>query len=522
MTRTIAWTALAALAALLAACAASSDDDSQSGGAADDDAAPTDDDHGPADDDDNDDSAPNEYSVTVDPPPAGNPLARRLIVTSSRPCMLSGRVTTDGEDGFGPSDPLASERGTNHVLWFYGLLEDRSFHYAINLAGDLDAVAAAGEFETPKLPWYAPQPFIKYADPGLDPSRWFAATINTLLSPHGVGATKFVIVFDRQGRLRYYHETEGDAGDPAAPLHGFNILADGTIVFSDVVDLVAAQPNGDEAVMFDLKLPAPVFKESHHEFYLDAAANQAWILFNRFGPGLECDLRTYTDRAVGDGVALVDLSGAPQWEWSSFDHQDAISTLRMQPGLCKGFHYGRDTYDWTHANSVWPLPDEEAMLVSLRNVLMLAKVDLNDGAVLWRMGPGLDFTWLGSEPPEEQWFYGQHDIQMLPDGHLLMFDNGTCRTGPNCGPGPWSRALELEVDEDARLVSIAWEHRVKFAQSMGAVERLDDGNTFIFNGWPGDFWEVTPDHQEVWVGWLWALRKGLAIRMYPALWAYPK
>jgi hypothetical protein len=150
----------------------------------------------------------------------------------------------------------------------------------------------------------------------------------------------------------------------------------------------------------------------------------------------------------------------------------------------------------------------------------IAKVSRDAGEVIWQMGKERDFTWVGSEPALDRWFSFQHDPHWIAPQRLLMFDNGNCRYNDNCSLGPWSRALELAVDEDGRTVKLVWEHRTPFSGARGNVERLPNGDTFINTGFGNLFYEVTPDHRELWeVVFPEALRMGWA-RSYNALWEY--
>jgi len=152
--------------------------------------------------------------------------------------------------------------------------------------------------------------------------------------------------------------------------------------------------------------------------------------------------------------------------------------------------------------------------------MQIVKIDVSTGNVMWQMGPGLDFTWIGEDEDEDVWFRLQHGPIRLPNGNLLLFDNGNGRYGMDCRLGSWSRALELEVDEDAMTVEPVWEHRVPFSQAMGNVERLPTGETFIYNGWMGDAVEVTPDHDEIWAAKFPRMVKAFTLRYMKSNWSY--
>jgi Arylsulfotransferase (ASST) len=441
--------------------------------------------------------------VEVQPALMDNPLARQIIVTTNQSCRLTAKVTSPESDGHGASRPAESRRGTWHSFWFYGLLSDTRYHYTVASAEPPGEPVAEGRFMMPDLNIWAPRPMIVGGTGEVDRRDWIAVSINAGMleadpeSP--VDLFNAIAVYDRRGRIRFLHRMTGTPGySLLPPITGLTPLPDGALVVADTDKLVSVWPDGSQAVLFEPSFTFDIFRRAHHQFFLNAdEPDTALILYNRFGEGVECDLTTPTSRAVGDGVAIVTRAGEVLWEWDVFDHTDAIPPTAMRPGLCEGFHWGADTYDWTHANAVAPVPGEAAILISMRHAMRVIKVAAPSGDILWQMGPGLDFAWVGDEPPDEQWFMAQHDTQILDNGHLLMFDNNNCR-GDDCFDGPWSRALELEIDEEAMTVRRVWEHRVPFSHAVGNVQRRPDGRTLICNGWQGDIVETTYDHEEVW------------------------
>jgi hypothetical protein len=138
--------------------------------------------------------------------------------------------------------------------------------------------------------------------------------------------------------------------------------------------------------------------------------------------------KTFTDQpgfSTVTGDALVDWdpqAQAPVWTWSTFDHiplsHDPVSNT-----------------DWSHANAVIYTPDDGNLILSMRNQNWIVKINYQDGAgdgkILWRLGPGGDFTLPGGQAPVE-WNYGQHYPTVLsPNGagifQLMFFNNGNGR-----------------------------------------------------------------------------------------------
>jgi len=106
--------------------------------------------------------------------------------------------------------------------------------------------------------------------------------------------------------------------------------------------------------------------------------------------------------------------------------------------------------------------------------------------VEWRLGgPGSTIV-----PTAAARFDGQHAAQELPNGHVLLFDNGwDGASGPHV-----SRLLELALDTDAGTAPTAWEYRPAptiFSPIVGSARRLPNGNTLGMFGVQAGFLGAT-------------------------------
>jgi hypothetical protein len=116
-------------------------------------------------------------------------------------------------------------------------------------------------------------------------------------------------------------------------------------------------------------------------------------------------------------------------------------------------------------------------LICLRELDRLVLVDLDARRVVWSFGEGeLD---------------GPHHPTLLPDGAILVFDNGRRRG--------WSRLLEV----DPRSSRIRWQWRATppeaFHSSVrGSVEPLPNGNLLVTESTRGRVFELARDGAVVW------------------------
>ena len=121
-------------------------------------------------------------------------------------------------------------------------------------------------------------------------------------------------------------------------------------------------------------------------------------------------------------------------------------------------------------------------MLSFRNISTVVMIERRTGEIYWKLGaPRLS---------------GQHAPTILPNGHILLFDNGPHRLDETF---PFSRVLKI----DPATKDIAWKYQETpvsnfFSPRISNAQRLPNGNTLINEGWFGRFFEVTPEGAVVW------------------------
>jgi hypothetical protein len=92
-------------------------------------------------------------------------------------------------------------------------------------------------------------------------------------------------------------------------------------------------------------------------------------------------------------------------------------------------------------------------------------------------------------------FSHQHGVRRLPNGHIILFDNGNLHTPPQ------SRAAEYRIDETNNIADLVWEYRPSpplYAFALGFAQRLPNGNTLICFGTAQRIIEVEPAGRKRW------------------------
>jgi len=178
------------------------------------------------------------------------------------------------------------------------------------------------------------------------------------------------------------------------------------------------------------------------------------------------------------GNALIDWDlqlGQAVWTWSTFDH---LALTHAPYGIS----------DWTHGNALAYSPDDGNLLFSMRNQNWVVKINYQDGegdgSILWRFGPGGDFTLPNGQAPIE-WNYGQHYVTIQSPNssgifNLMLFNNGNNRlvdaNNDVCGtPGfiaCYSSVPIFQLNEYNKTASVLWEDKLDPAYSVCCGDAL--------------------------------------------------
>jgi hypothetical protein len=152
----------------------------------------------------------------------------------------------------------------------------------------------------------------------------------------------------------------------------------------------------------------------------------------------------------------------------------------------------------------WPLPNPHALdlvhpsslaidrdsnyVVSFQAMDQVVKIDATTGATMWRLGGRRNQFQILDDPLGG--FTGQHNVQVLENGDLLMMDDRFRGV-----PGP-ARAVEYSLDTKTMVARMVWQYQPATAvisPIMGSVQRLANGATLVGFGAAGRVDEVEAD-----------------------------
>ncbi|MFN7956550.1 MAG: aryl-sulfate sulfotransferase [bacterium] len=183
---------------------------------------------------------------------------------------------------------------------------------------------------------------------------------------------------------------------------------------------------------------------------------------------LGSELRTYgpysdgnTYPVVGDVIVEWTRTGQLVRTISLFDILDPLRVPDW-PSFATPFwddvYNTTGTKDWSHANAIEYDASDDTFVVSVNHQDIIIKIDRTTGQLRWVLGadlpstsgddgwPFLDFVGPGLLPNHS------HELQVLPDGHLALYDNGNTRPPEE----KKSRAVEYAIDAVHGEASEVW------------------------------------------------------------------
>jgi hypothetical protein len=415
--------------------------------------------------------------------PSGHaPLAALLHFTTDKPA----RVTLSIDNGqtvaeVTPSDAYANE----HHVPILGVAPGRANAIAVRLTDEGGRVSEAGSvtFEAPPLPEALPPIEVLTSrparmEPGVTLLPFFRWKTNEPDPDRDYG---LIVALDAAGEVIWYYETDHTVDEPR-PLRNGNLLyqseLNGNLYEIDMLGRVVRHWYTTGIPKKDVPAGSiPVAGESIHHDSTEMPSGNLLVLTTEVrrmewpaSPKPDAEVRERN--VIGD--VLIEVSPADGKVVRSWKLFDIFDTQRRGFGsFFTGFYddvyeevLDEPGYDWLHTNSLFYLPKEDAVLLSSPSMCALSKLDLGTGKLRWILGlpDGWREPWsdLLLEPVGEiAWFCGQHAAEVTARGTILLYDND--RPGfPGRPQVPddenYSRALELEVDEEKGTVRQVWSY----------------------------------------------------------------
>ena len=229
-----------------------------------------------------------------------------------------------------------------------------------------------------------------------------------------------------------------------------------------------------------------------------------------FPPGTQGDTSGLPVDIIGAMIVVLNANWRVVWYFDAFEHAGGAPELDInrpavlgetcianEPGcppvLLLGPGIAPRAADWLHANSIYYWPSTGDFIWSAKDQDWVMRVAFANGAgtgnILWRMGNGGAFSFNNTAGDPWPWFSHQHDVSLVGNTTVLLFDNGDTRTAPppiglgypGCEPSDCdSRGMVLSFDESTMAVTplLSVDLGV-YSAADGSAQTLSNGNWFF-------------------------------------------
>ncbi|KPJ97212.1 MAG: hypothetical protein AMS20_17330 [Gemmatimonas sp. SG8_28] len=411
--------------------------------------------------------------LTITPNPFGfAPLTAELVLTTTRPIQVEVAVARQGDTGdvrhrFG----TVSQRGRLPILGLFPSAENtitlRFLDETGTLLGDtthtITTAALLGDLPAITINAATPQA----VKPGMNLVSYFGH--DSELTPQRP------FIFDETGTIRWYLDLRNH---PTLSTlfydDGVERLANGNLFFGDGSTARIIEMDMVGRIVNEWAMPGYGF---HHQVLEKPDGNFIVTVNKLSAPTIE-DHLIEIDRATGDIIR----------EWNLNESLDNARRAWETP-------FADLNVDWFHANGVAYDSADDAIIVSGRTQGTVKLT--NENEVVWILAPhrewgtagdGTDLTTRLLQPldaagqpitdaavldgtvnhPDFEWAWYQHAPELLPDGTLLLFDNGDNRNYTD--QELYSRAVVYRIDPVAMTVQQVWDYGK--ARGTGTFSRI--------------------------------------------------
>ncbi|MEO1050045.1 MAG: aryl-sulfate sulfotransferase [Bacteroidota bacterium] len=378
------------------------------------------------------------------------PLTARLLVSTNTPAKVSIKVFGQNGDA---SDIVHDfpEVSNSFDIPVLGLYPDSENQVQVTFSDQSGAILTTTSFTVLTDPLIAEMPQIEVNTlitgttvPGLNFVNYFGHNGNVL--------PQRAFMFDQFGDIRWYLDF---SSHPTLSTlffdNGMNFLQNGNLVFGDGTTDKLYEINMLGEVLNEWEMPGYGF----HHHVIEKPNGNFLVTVNDNSKTTVEDVVIEIGRTSGNIVNVWDLNESLDNSRRTWDTDLADLDI-----------------DWFHANAVEYSPDDDAIIVSGRTQ---GTVKLsNDNEVIWILAPhkgwatagnGSDLNQFLLQPldaqgntiddqqivegetnhPGFEWAWYQHSPVLMPNGNIMIFDNGDNRN--YISPGNYSRAVEYEIDE---------------------------------------------------------------------------
>ncbi len=395
------------------------------------------------------------------------PLTKRFEVQLDHSAPI--RLTCDEQGGGQERHRIRAEGGDRYALSLRGLKPDTGYTCVVESLDGSGLASSPVQVATDPLPSDLEPPVLMVQDAPREDIGYALFNYS-----YDIGGweyeSRYLVILDADGNVRWYLPGIG-GGTIDTTYLGDNRIIYGGYAFGETLPTIM---DLDWVVYFvdqsGPQTPHGWVGSYHHDVGLSLEGDAIFALMTII----------MDDTYQGYTVRHVDLDSNLLWEWDS--GVDGLDAGYLPPG-------DGTTGDPYHANSaqdVWE-NGRRYVYVGMRHLSEIIKIDYETKAVAWKLGVDGDFALLepdGTPGEDHRWFFMQHDAKRYGD-RMVIYDNGLLRREYG-GAYNYSRALELELDEQAMTARITFEYDEAdegwLEEAWGGCDLLDNDNYFVAMG----------------------------------------
>ena len=375
-----------------------------------------------------------EEALIVVNPYGTSPLSAVAVFSTEEAC--GGTVTVKGKSA--ENDVTGTfEAEKDHIVPIYGLYNNDTTEVVISLD---DGTSAAFEVTTEDIN-------VDYGTITAEMKSEASYDYTNLTFVCSTMGSLYAV--DAAGDIRFYTNMGGVLG--VHQLENGHILMPASYVL---------KPSYYKEGMIEIDLMGKIYGEymipggQHHDFVEMPNGN---FLVASDSP----DLST-----VEDYVVEIDRqTGNVVWE---LDMKDLMGTEEGQSASMDTD--GSEESDWFHNNGLAYDAGNDLLLLSARHKDAIVAVNMEDTSLAWILGDptgwGEDYQsyFFNPEGEDFEWFYAQHNVSILDNGDIALFDNGTAKVkrvdadNRVSGDDVYSRAVVYHIDTENMTVSQVTEY----------------------------------------------------------------
>jgi len=298
---------------------------------------------------------------------------------------------------------------------------------------------------------------------------------------------------DRAGTVVWQFPLINKGLEKGRALRDLHMYPNGNLTF--ITDTNIYYISKDLEVLWSLKDDTskvkPHFANYHHSFKRLDNGNFIVLQAKSYFFKPENNDTASTIRFDDDFVVEYNPNGQEVWRWVTSEHFDLsiikeLAKIRKVKGVS------------IHLNSLSIDETGNYIYLGFRDLSRIVKIERKTKKIIAQYGEKL--TPFDTLVSETHLFRRQHDVRILPNNELTVFNNN------DVGLQNISSALHLKIPENKNdTLKPIWELKLNFdtlsngkAIRLGSVEQLPNGNYLICTGENGRILEVTSDKKPVW------------------------